>query len=138
MVNVKSRTDVITNSSSEVYTYITGDAIENVKKMINSFLIFTGYQGKCDDLIEVKGTSSWSRQDILERYLDYEEDPSPEPTDEELEAFVKKEHERALDCWEYPLLMDRLEFIPKVPEAKDLCEKLGYLNNLFTSGDFMC
>ena len=52
MMKVKSRTDVITNSSSEVYTYVTEDSVGKIMDIIDAVLLASGSDLTAKDLVE--------------------------------------------------------------------------------------
>ena len=54
MMKVKSRTDVITNSSSEVYTYVTEDGVGKIMDIIDAVLLASGSDLTAKDLVEIK------------------------------------------------------------------------------------
>lgn len=53
-MKIKSKTDIITNSSTEVYNKITEKNVEKLKELINALLDFTGYGKTCDEILDIK------------------------------------------------------------------------------------
>ena len=53
-MKIKSITDVITNSSSECFTYVTEESIDKVKDLINSILLIGGSSKTADELFTIK------------------------------------------------------------------------------------
>ena len=139
MMKVKSKTDVITNSSSEVYTYVTEDSARKVLGIIDAVLAATGSTLSATDLVEIK--PKCSREDVDEYYEDYlkweVEDGETPLTREE---WIKKENESSLESREYPrVLYDTFEVKPLRPGAgliKDAIEK--NLPDIFKSDEFLC
>ena len=54
MIKIKSITDVITNSSTEVFTFADEDSVEKLKRFIDSVLYIAGSDKTCDDLFEIR------------------------------------------------------------------------------------
>ena len=46
--------DVITNSSSEVFTYYTQESVNIVKELVNAILKAGGSDKTCDDLFDIR------------------------------------------------------------------------------------
>lgn len=55
-MKILSISDVITNSSSEVFTYYTESSIKEVKRLIDAILKAGGSDKTCDDLFEINLT----------------------------------------------------------------------------------
>lgn len=49
--------DIITNSSSEVYCVYSEEGINRIKELVNSILEVAGSDKKCDDLFEISLSS---------------------------------------------------------------------------------
>ena len=83
VISVHSIIDVITNSSSEIYSIAHWQTHENVEKLINEILKLSGSKLKCKDLFDIE-VKSWepSEEDLkkykqdsgLEDINDYEKD----------------------------------------------------------------
>ena len=54
MIKIKSITDVITNSSTEVYTFVDEYGKENLKKFITGILKASGSDKTCDDVFRIR------------------------------------------------------------------------------------
>jgi hypothetical protein len=68
-LNIHSIIDVITNSSTEIYTYVTKDGVEKAHEMINEILKVSGSTAKSEDLFDISIVpSDWDR--ITERLYD--------------------------------------------------------------------
>lgn len=70
MIRIKSITDVITNSSTEVFTFADEGSVEKLKRFIDSILYIAGSEKTCDDLFEVR----FKLRKDLDEYLKPEDD----------------------------------------------------------------
>lgn len=70
MIKVKSITDVITNSSTEVYTFVDEYGKENLKKFITGILKASGSNKTCDDLFEIRYMLKYGVDYYWDRYKD--------------------------------------------------------------------
>lgn len=48
-IKIQSFTDLITNSSSEAYMYLSFDAVDSFIEILDSMLHLAGYEGSCTD-----------------------------------------------------------------------------------------
>ena len=55
-INIQSVSDLITNSSSEVYLCLDYNAVENFKEIVNTILKVGGSDKTCDELFAI---SEW-------------------------------------------------------------------------------
>ena len=140
MMKVKSRTDVITNSSSEVYTYVTEDGVGKIMDIIDAVLLASGSDLTAKDLVEIKPKCSRT-EEVDEAYDDYirwdvEEGETPLLKEE----WLKKENDRYLDDFEYPrVIYDSFEVKPLRPEADPLAKAIEEnLPEIFKSDEFLC
>lgn len=63
-MKIKSITDVITNSSTEVFAMTSQKSVETLKRMINLLLETSGSTKTCDDLFDIHlEVSSWVDED---------------------------------------------------------------------------
>lgn len=88
-MKILSISDIITNSSSEVFTYYTQESIKEVKALIDAILKAGGSNKTCDDLFEINlsfdeefckerleeinGEREYSREELLQFALDYDD-----------------------------------------------------------------
>lgn len=79
-INIQSFIDVITNSSTSVFTW--ADNIEGVKRVINGALKAAGSELTCDDLFDI--TTEWE-ENALSDYREYQIDEAKEYIDESSE-----------------------------------------------------
>lgn len=63
-IKVQSLSDVITNSSSEIMTTITGDAVDVIKEMVDELLRVGGSRYCFDNLFTIE--TFWDREDEWE------------------------------------------------------------------------
>lgn len=79
-MKILSISDVITNSSSEVFTYYTEDSIKEIKRLVDAILKAGGSDKTCDDLFEINLTYD---EEALQEVL--------EESEEELENLTKEQ-----------------------------------------------
>ena len=98
MLEVKSCIDVITNSSTEVFTYVTEEGVDALKNIIDGIIAISKGNGKCDDYFNIEMVM---KENALETAKEYYEDEHwqeekdgtyVEPTEEELREYVLKLH----------------------------------------------
>lgn len=87
-VFVKSKTDVITNSSTEVFIYYPSDAIERIQSLIQSILDMSGSDQKASDLFDITLIPGYKTEDDFKDALKKGETNYPD-TDEGIMAWVK-------------------------------------------------
>lgn len=66
---IQSVSDIITNSSSEVFMVYDESAFKSIKELVNAILESTGVDYRFDDLFEIKAVVS---EYFLEEYPEYE------------------------------------------------------------------
>ena len=137
-IRIKSITDVITNSSSEAYTYVDDDSINKVKELINAIIQVVEGKGTCDGYFDVR--FGYSDKDWLkECWRDDHYDENREPTEEELYEYGKIKLEQTLDYCEGRPEFDHIEVIAKCPEHEELAKKITEnLATYFKNGVFLC
>lgn len=62
-MKIKSITDVITNSSTEVFAMTSENSVIRLKRMINLLLAVSGSTKTCDDLFDIHLEVSWYAKD---------------------------------------------------------------------------
>ena len=139
-MKVKSKTDVITNSSTEVYTYVTEDSVGKIMDIIDAVLLASGSDLKAKDLVEIKPKCS-RIEEVDEAYEDYlkwdvEEGKTPLTKEE----WLAEENIRSLDSHEYPtVLYDTFEVKPLRPGAGHIADSIvENLPKIFRSDEFLC
>lgn len=84
-MKIQSISDIITNSSTQVFTIVTNDSIESVKRVVNGILELSGCEKRFDDLFIIE--PSIDRETALDLYQD-EKRTTEIPSDEELKKFA--------------------------------------------------
>lgn len=94
-MKIRSITDVITNSSTEVFAYVNEGTIKKIKELFNLIVSLTSGKGCFDDYFEISlvpneyaedywdGEKPWedlSEEEKLDFCLDYDESPYVMPT----------------------------------------------------------
>ena len=135
-IKIQSISDLITNSSSEIYMILQEDSIEYVKKIIDSILDLAGHGFHWDDFfkIEEEFDEDYAR-DLYWNNWDKEEheegEELKEPSREELLEFVHELNEENWDSGEGSLIETRLAFVAIDPDAKKSAMLLHKLKDLF-------
>ncbi len=80
-INIQSFSDVITNSSSEIFCTITGKDVEAIYELLES--LFPGYDSEMEPTVEIV-------DDSIELWLPYGEDKVTEFYKAGLEAILDK------------------------------------------------
>lgn len=149
MIKVKSLTDVITNSSTEVYSYVNESSLENLKKFINGILNATGSGFRCDDLFEIKYVLKDGSIDDYWNY--YEEELSElyckkagiDINSFDIDTLTEKERENTV--LEYSLsktdgcgnpMPHSIGFVIKPSLFNDDIPELDLINKIFLSDEF--
>lgn len=78
-MKIRSITDVITNSSTEVFAYVDKHTIEKIKELFNLIVSLTSGKGCFDDYFEI----SLAPNEYAEDYWDEEEKPWEDLSEEE-------------------------------------------------------
>lgn len=68
-ITVDSMIDLITNSSTEIYTFPSGDAEKLIKKMVDGILKEAGTEKKFDDLFEIQSVPSQYAEDEFSSWI---------------------------------------------------------------------
>ncbi len=137
---VKSKTDIITNSSTEVYTYVTKESADNLVEIIDSILSAAGSTFKAKDLVEIKPTCS-KKADVDYYYEDYvKNDVEEGETPLSKEEWLAKENESCLESFECPLtLYDSFKVKALRPEAEKIVKAITeILPKIYRSEEFLC
>ena len=142
-MKIKSKTDVITNSSTEVYTYWDNDAPKIIEKYLKNIVkALTGQSIKVSDCFEIRLKPGWW---LEEKYSDlYEEgklDKNKYPAKPEWEDYYRfaDEYSKYLDEkneeYDFPSeWWDGIDIKAKKPEYKTAAKNLSELifGGLFT------
>lgn len=139
-MKIKSKTDVITNSSTEAFTYVTEDSLGKIKELIDDIIQVSEGKGTCDSYFDLK--LGYVDKDLVREYWEWENerDDGEEPSEEELYEYAlnyMKEH--TLKNYEGAPEFDHVEVIAKDPANEDLAVKITNILRSFTKSDtFLC
>ena len=131
-MEIKSITNVITNSSSEAFLLVNSDSIDKTRELINTILRVAGSTKTCDDLFDITPkvneyraewywNSQWQNECLNEKFAGQTEivlgrDNTTITEQEKADFICKKalEHEdnRGYDYEERPLI-DGIKITPK-------------------------
>lgn len=134
MVKIQSISDIITNSSSEVFVIYDQNGIDTIKTLVNSILKLSKSEYSCDDLFDFEFI--WD--DITEEY--YNDDGGLERTGKTLEEYRQDMQNNCLNWKEgYPLVIG-IKVTPKLNtlECKEVADMLSKIDNIFKSDVFYC
>lgn len=119
-IMIQSMSDVITNSSTEVFMVYDSSAFDNIKKLVNAILELGGAIERFDDLFEIKATVS---SYFVEEYPEYES-----LSEEEILAKATEIDEDKYDG--YPFV-NGYEVTAKTPKGEELARLLSDMDNIF-------
>lgn len=119
-IMIQSMSDVITNSSTEVFMVYDSSAFDNIKKLVNAILELGGATERFDDLFEIKATVS---SYFVEEYPEYES-----LSEEEILAKATEIDEDKYDG--YPFV-NGYEVTAKTPKGEELARLLSDMDNIF-------
>lgn len=133
-VKIQSVSDIITNSSSEVFVIYDQNGIDTIKALVNSILKLSESEYSCDDLFDFEFI--WD--DIAEEY--YNDDGGLEKTGKTLEEYCQDMQNDCLNWREGAPLIVGIKVIPKLdtPECKEVADMLSKIDNIFKSDVFYC
>ena len=124
-MKILSISDVITNSSSEVFTYYTQGSLDTVKELVNAILKAGGSDKTCDDLFEMNLTFD---EEFCKERLE-ELNGEREYSKEEMLQFAKDYDDGlyAEDCH----IIDGFEVIPKDPKDRETANIISGIPFIF-------
>ena len=93
-LKVQTVSDIITNSSSEVFMVYDDNCINNIKELVNAILAINNTDVTFDDLFECK--ISFDEERLLDNYPEYSN-----LTEEELLRKAQKHDDDDYDSWPY-------------------------------------
>lgn len=134
MVKIQSISDIITNSSSEVFVIYDQNGIDTIKTIVNSILKLAKSEYSCDDLFDIQFV--WD--DIAEEY--YNDDGGFKKTGKTLEEYRQYLQDERLQYMEGAPVIIGIKVIPKLntPECKEVADVLSTIDNIFKSDVFYC
>lgn len=119
-IGVQSVSDIITNSSSELFTIYRGSDFEVIKNIVNEILKLAGSDKTFDDLFELK---IWVTEEAEEEY-------SSCNSDLDLIDWCL-DHDSDVDLDNDNPYIESYTIIAKSDEAKSVAYKLSNLDSLF-------
>lgn len=126
--------DVITNSSSEVFTIYTEEGLEQIKKIVDAVLKVGGSELTFDDLftIELCFDKDYAWDEYIEEYPDAVRE---NVSDEELLQFCKDYDNRH---YEGGTLIDGFNIIAKDEKNRDVANILSGIDYIFDHEERYC
>ncbi len=145
MLEIKSCIDVITNSSTEVFTYVTEEGVAALKNIIDGIIAISGGNGKCDDYFNIEMVM---KENALETAKEYYEDEHwkeendgtyVEPTEEQLREYVLKLHRDSIKHMESGPMFDNLKISAKDPKNQEFADFIfGNISKIIQKEEFYC
>jgi hypothetical protein len=126
--------DIITNSSSEVFTIYTEEGLEQIKKIVDAVLKVGGSELTFDDLftIELYFDEDWA----WDEYLDEHPDAIRENVStEELLQFCE-DHDN--ECYEDNTLIDGFSIVAKDKKNTEAAQLLNGIDRIFDHEERYC
>lgn len=122
-MRIISFTDVITNSSSEVFVYYTPEGLNSIKQIVNGILDAGESKYRFDDLFEIKliVDEEGASESFEERY-----ERKPESEQELLEYALKETNGYEGICY-----IEGFDVTAKDPKNKFVAELIASMNNIF-------
>ena len=119
--------DIITNSSSEVYCVYSEEGINRIKDLVNSILEVAGSDKKCDDLFEI----SLIPDSFLDEDFYYAFNREPENEQELLEYAL------TLNQYDRPVF-EGINVIAKNPKDKHAADLISCIDGIFQFSEYYC
>lgn len=126
--------DVITNSSSEVFTIYTEEGLEQIKRIVDAVLKVGGSELTFDDLFEIKllFDEDWAWDEYLDEHPEAKRE---DVSDEELLQFCKA---RDSMVYEGGNLIDGFEVTAKDPKNEKIAKVLNTIGSVFDHEERYC
>lgn len=133
-VKIQSVSDIITNSSSEVFVIYDQNGIDAIKTLVNSLLKIANSKYVFDDLFDIRFI--WD--EIVEEY--YNDDGGFESTGQTIEEYRQHLQDERLHYGEGSPVITGIEVIPKLDtsECREAADALSTIDNIFRSDVFYC
>lgn len=128
IIYFQSINDIITNSSSEVYTIYNQAGIKTIKNIVNSILAINNSKYTCDNLFEFKlYIVDWAAEDYEDSKHEWEGEKVS------FEDFAKLHDNQQLEYGEGPLYIQGIEIIPKINtvEVEEAAKCLTRIGEIF-------
>ena len=124
---IQSVSDIITNSSTEVFMVYDKSAFDSIKEIVNAILESTGFEQRFDDLFEIKAIVS---EDFLEEYPEYKG-----CSEDELIEVARQIDEDNYDGWPY---VNSYEVVAKDVKDVKLAKILSGFDRIFETHSRYC
>lgn len=119
-IKIQSISDIITNSSSEIFTIYRRKDFENIREIVNELLKLAGSDKTFDDLFELKiSTTEEAEEDYVNSGSDQDF----------IDWCIDRNPCIDIDCNDSYIVSYTI--VAKSDEAKSVADKLSNLNNLF-------
>ena len=130
MIRIKSITDVITNSSTEVYTYFDEDGLEKIKEIVNTIILVSEGHGTFDGYFEIGFVLAPGEDEVIKYLCENEEKPVPDDLLEIYKVIINDNtiplKEEYSNSFGYFILNNNIILIPRIYKT-DFWYKI-YLN----------
>jgi hypothetical protein len=126
-IKIQSTSDIITNSSSEVFMVYDGHAFKKIKELVNAILAATGYEQTFDDMFEIKPHIS---EDFVCEY--------PEYSDLSEEELLEKAYEHDNDRYDGWPVVDSYVVTAKDEKNEKLADILSGIDGIFETYAMYC
>ena len=127
VIKIQSVSDIITNSSTEVFMVYNESAFKSIKELVNTILSLGGCEKKFDDLFEIKPVVS---DYFLEEYPEY-----AELTKEEI---LQKAYEIDKDSYEGYPYVNGYEVTAKDTKDEPTAKILSRIDEIFDTYAHYC
>lgn len=119
-IKIQSISDIITNSSSEIFTIYRRKDFENIREIVNELLKLAGSDKTFDDLFELKiSTTEEAEEDYVNSGSDQDF----------IDWCIDRNPCIDIDCNDSYIVSYTI--VAKSDEAKSVADKLSNLDNLF-------
>lgn len=146
-MKIQSISDIITNSSTEVFVVYEENNIDSIKELVNSILSLVDPSKTCDDYFDIEMMINYEGlynilYDTYNEKGDYEfkeieefhnigSTGSYEDTLEYLETIPKDIIEKLFNDSSYYYMYEGVSIIPKTEEAKEVAKVLNKIDKIF-------
>lgn len=133
-VKIQSISDIITNSSSEVFVIYDQNGIDAIKALVNSLFRIANSKYVFDDLFDIHFI--WD--EIVEEY--YNDDGGFEGTGQTIEEYRQHLQDERLRYGEGGPVITGIKVTPKLntSECKEVADALSTIDSIFRSDVFYC
>lgn len=134
VIYFQSINDIITNSSSEVYTLYNRATIDSIKNLVNTILSASGSTLTFDDLFTAKLLiDSYAEEDYEDSNHEWEGESVS------FEEFVEKHDEyQFYSIGETPLYAYGIQILPKTDKAETAAKYLSRIESILEKATLYC